>query len=157
MTPLPSTSYIRNAHCSFSSGVPAEVTSIANRNSCCKSGYHRLIKWSSRPNYLINATDKRKHHTTGSEHISRSTGSNGRLAGRMVITETNHELIIDIEATKQAASMARWLTRSWPGQNAQENWSRAILHLLTCWFSWQRYIQRPESNAHACEALIKFL
>lgn len=36
ITPLPSTSYIRNAHFSFSSGVPLDVTSIANRNSCNK-------------------------------------------------------------------------------------------------------------------------
>lgn len=34
MEPLPSTSYMRNAHWSFSFGVPAEVTSIAQRNSC---------------------------------------------------------------------------------------------------------------------------
>ena len=33
MTPLPSTSYIRNAHWSFSSGVPADVTSMASKNS----------------------------------------------------------------------------------------------------------------------------
>lgn len=31
--PLPSTSYMRNAHWSFSLGVPADVTSIAQRNS----------------------------------------------------------------------------------------------------------------------------
>ena len=31
--PLPSTSYIRNAHWSFSFGVPADVTSIAHKNS----------------------------------------------------------------------------------------------------------------------------
>jgi len=36
ITPLPSTSYIRNAHFSFSSGVPLDVTSIAKRNSCNK-------------------------------------------------------------------------------------------------------------------------
>jgi len=34
ITPLPSTSYIRNAHFNFSSGVPEDVTSMANRNSC---------------------------------------------------------------------------------------------------------------------------
>lgn len=34
MTPLPSTSYMRKAHFSFSSGVPLDVTSIASRNSC---------------------------------------------------------------------------------------------------------------------------
>ena len=34
MTPFPSTSYIRKAHFSFSLGDPADVTSIANRNSC---------------------------------------------------------------------------------------------------------------------------
>jgi len=33
ITPLPSTSYIRNAHFNFSSGVPEDVTSMANRNS----------------------------------------------------------------------------------------------------------------------------
>lgn len=33
ITPLPSTSYILNAHFSFSSGVPLEVTSIASKNS----------------------------------------------------------------------------------------------------------------------------
>lgn len=33
ITPLPSTSYIRNAHLSFSSGVPLDVTSIASKNS----------------------------------------------------------------------------------------------------------------------------
>lgn len=33
MTPLPSTSYMRNAHFSFSSGVPLEVTWMACRNS----------------------------------------------------------------------------------------------------------------------------
>lgn len=33
ITPLPSTSYIRKAHLSFSSGVPLDVTSMANRNS----------------------------------------------------------------------------------------------------------------------------
>jgi len=39
ITPLPSTSYIRNAHFSFSSGVPLDVTSIASRNSCNKRWY----------------------------------------------------------------------------------------------------------------------
>lgn len=34
ITPLPSTSYIRKAHLSFSSGVPLDVTSIASKNSC---------------------------------------------------------------------------------------------------------------------------
>jgi len=34
ITPFPSTSYIRNAHFNFSSGVPEDVTSMANRNSC---------------------------------------------------------------------------------------------------------------------------
>lgn len=34
MEPLPSTSYMRNAHWSFSLGVPADVTSIAHKNSC---------------------------------------------------------------------------------------------------------------------------
>lgn len=33
ITPLPSTSYILKAHFNFSSGVPLDVTSIANRNS----------------------------------------------------------------------------------------------------------------------------
>jgi len=40
ITPLPSTSYMRNAHFSFSSGVPLDVTSIANRNSCNKSRWY---------------------------------------------------------------------------------------------------------------------
>ena len=51
--PLPSTSYIRNAHWSFSFGVPADVTSIAHRNS-----YHL----SQTNESIISSTDKKKHY-----------------------------------------------------------------------------------------------
>ena len=43
MTPFPSTSYIRKAHFSFSSGVPLDVTSIANKNSCNEQNWTLLL------------------------------------------------------------------------------------------------------------------
>lgn len=44
ITPFPSTSYIRNAHFNFSSGVPLDVTSMASRNSCNeKAKYNQLF------------------------------------------------------------------------------------------------------------------
>lgn len=43
MTPFPSTSYILKAHFNFSSGVPLDVTSIANKNSW-KRKHNSLIK-----------------------------------------------------------------------------------------------------------------
>lgn len=51
ITPLPSTSYIRNAHFSFSSGVPLDVTSIASRNSCNKSRWYPASVTSSQLGY----------------------------------------------------------------------------------------------------------
>lgn len=53
ITPFPSTSYILNAHFNFSSGVPLDVTSMANRNSCKETWEH------GKSSLLSSATGKR--------------------------------------------------------------------------------------------------
>lgn len=80
ITPLPSTSYILNAHFNFSSGVPLDVTSMASRNSweternyyqCrllsgfCVDGYLGVKVCGQSRIQIVTATNRRRneHHT----------------------------------------------------------------------------------------------
>ena len=91
MEPLPSTSYMRNAHWSFSLGVPADVTSIAHKNSCLKKK-----KYKKKENVVFNLKGCGNKESKGVEK-KKKRGENYTAANslaRWLITVIKNKLLL---------------------------------------------------------------